>query len=431
MLAVSAETSSPESSHVDSSFIFRKPLARLPSSRCISILRMPASTVKRNVHVHHAARRFVHLIPPLASYNREYLRTRTETRLLTVLNKKNKTLIRAAEGTKKLPHARRRILRALQLQAYDDIQLLPCLSLFCECPLCLVTASCRNSPGCKCSKCSTFYQFEAWNDAAASVLLSSPRQPPKPYVYSHATDVYLPHLEHPTLRSPTDFSLIRLLQTPLSIHTPPTGAVIDTGCQTFETTNSSFLVKGALGEPTYMHGIIMGCETVDTAGDQLLLVVPGESVFSSKLKESLISVAVLLEAGFDVVFRIPTDAALDGVDPSLHPDYGGHITTPDGRQGMMIYYDKTWRLPQRASLTTSRTPLPRFHESLDPFACLAQGIQDEDDNNDADNMVWPQLDTSQHSDLSEVEQRQFELRMNRQAAVKNLHDSFGLHNSPK
>ena len=78
-------------------------------------------------------------------------------------------------------------------------------------------------------------------------------------------------------------------------------------------------------------------------GDQLRLFVPGESVFNSKLKESLISVAVLLEAGFDVVFRIPTYAGLDGVDPSLHSDYGGHITTPDGRQVMMIYYDKTWR----------------------------------------------------------------------------------------
>jgi hypothetical protein len=131
-------------------------------------------------------------------------------------------------------------------------------------------------------------------------------------VYSQATDTYLPHLEHPTLRSPKDFSLIRLLQSPLSIHRPPTGAVMDAGCQrpanhdpqqTLETTNKSYLVKGALGEPTYMHGIIMGCETVDTTGAQLLLVVPGESVFSSKLTESLISVAVLMEAGFDVFRR--------------------------------------------------------------------------------------------------------------------------------
>jgi hypothetical protein len=100
-----------------------------------------------------------------------------------------------------------------------------------------------------------------------------------------------------------------------------------------ETTNTSYLVKGALSEPTYVDGIIMGCQKVDTTG---------ESVFSSKLKESLISVAVLMEAGFDVVFRIPY-----GVGPVLHPNYGGHITTPDSRQVMMIYYDKTWRLPQR------------------------------------------------------------------------------------
>ncbi len=57
----------------------------------------------------------------------------------------------------------------------------------------------------------------------------------------------------------------------------------------------------------------MGCETVDTTGAQLLLVVPGETVFSSTLTESLIRVAVLMEAGFDVVFRIPTDDALDGL----------------------------------------------------------------------------------------------------------------------
>jgi len=67
-----------------------------------------------------------------------------------------------------------------------------------------------------------------------------------------------------------------------------------------------------------MDGFIMGCETVDTTGDDLL-VVPGESVFN-KMKESLISVIVLVETGFDVVFRhgIPVDADLDEVDPLLH-----------------------------------------------------------------------------------------------------------------
>ena len=74
------------------------------------------------------------------------------------------------------------------------------------------------------------------------------------------------------------------------------------------------MVKGALGEPMYMDVIIMGCETVDTTGDQLLLVVPGESVFSSKLKESLISVDVLMEAGFDVVFTLLLQLAASNDD---------------------------------------------------------------------------------------------------------------------
>ena len=204
----------------------------------------------------------------------------------------------------KLPHSRRRILWKLHLQAYDAIQLLPCLSLFCTCPLCLDIISCRLVPGCKCSKCSAFYQFGVWNEAAASIHFSLPHKTTTPYVYSHVTDTYVSHLEHATLRSPKDFSLIRLLQTPLSIHQ---GVVMDTGCQrptnhdpqqTLATTNKSFLVKGVLSEPTYMDDIIMGCETIDTNGDQLLLVVPGESFFSSKLTESLISVAVLMETGY-------------------------------------------------------------------------------------------------------------------------------------
>ena len=106
-------SSRPESPqpHIDSPFIS---LGRSQSSPCTSILRMPDSVLK-TVNVHHTSTRFVHTIPPLVLYNSEYLRTRTETRHITILNKQNKSVIRAAEGTKKLPHARRHILRALKL----------------------------------------------------------------------------------------------------------------------------------------------------------------------------------------------------------------------------------------------------------------------------------------------------------------------------
>jgi hypothetical protein len=44
-------------------------------------------------------------------------------------------------------------------------------------------------------------------------------------------------------------------------------------------------------------------------------------------------------------------------------------------------------------------------------------------------MAWLSLDTSEHSDMSEVDQRRFEIRMNRQAEVQNLHNSFGHPNN--
>ena len=117
-------SSCPESPHVDSIFIYRKSLAHLSSSLCISILRMPIRIVK-TVHVHHDATRFVHTIPPLVSYNREYLQTRTEMCLLVVLKKLNMKVILATDGINKLSDTRRRMLWQLQLKTYDKIQLFP------------------------------------------------------------------------------------------------------------------------------------------------------------------------------------------------------------------------------------------------------------------------------------------------------------------
>jgi hypothetical protein len=57
----------------------------------------------------------------------------------------------------------------------------------------------------------------------------------------------------------------------------------------------------------------MGCETIDTNAVDLRLVVPGDSVSISQLKESLISAGVLKEAGVHVVNHIPADAVLDGI----------------------------------------------------------------------------------------------------------------------
>jgi hypothetical protein len=54
-----------------------------------------------------------------------------------------------------------------------------------------------------------------------------------------------------------------------------------------------------------------------------------------------------MEAGFGVIFRIPTDAITAGFHPATYPLYGGTILTPElpPRTIVIEYHDHTWRLP--------------------------------------------------------------------------------------
>ena len=72
-----------------------------------------------------------------------------------------------------------------------------------------------------------------------------------------------------------------------------------------------------------MRAFRMGCATFDVYGKPLLFVMPGRSVFEKSLSDSLISVGRLLEAGFKVVFRIPSDVTHDRFDLVSFTFYGG------------------------------------------------------------------------------------------------------------
>jgi len=53
-------------------------------------------------------------------------------------------------------------------------------------------------------------------------------------------------------------------------------------------------------------------------------------------RKTLLSVAVLLKAGFDVKFVTGT---------KKDPTFGGYLVTPDGQKIRMIFGDNLWRLP--------------------------------------------------------------------------------------
>jgi len=73
----------------------------------------------------------------------------------------------------------------------------------------------------------------------------------------------------------------------------------------------------------------MRAETIDQHGKSCILVVPDVSVYDPGMSDSLISAGLLMEAGYNVNFRIPNDTLTDGYAPDTFPLHGGSITTPD------------------------------------------------------------------------------------------------------
>ncbi len=122
---------------------------------------------------------------------------------------------------------------------------------------------------------------------------------------------------------------------------------------------------GALGHAKTLPGIIMGCETVDVNGRPFTPVVPNESVSDPTLRDSLIPVGRFKEDGFDVSFRVPVEAHIDGVDIDVYPKYGSKIITPgpDSRTVFMEYEKETWlvKTPDTDHVCTSCDSEYFFH----------------------------------------------------------------------
>jgi len=92
-----------------------------------------------------------------------------------------------------------------------------------------------------------------------------------------------------------------------------------------------------------MTGILMGAETIDQHEKSFILVVPDVSVYDPGMSDSLISAGRLMEAGYNVNFRIPDDALTDGFAPATFALFGGTITTPDNLTVIVMEYaENTW-----------------------------------------------------------------------------------------
>jgi len=106
------------------------------------------------------------------------------------------------------------------------------------------------------------------------------------------------------------------------------------------------MMQPAVGPAKHMTDILMGAETQDSHGKPFVLVVPDVSVYDSAMSDSLIPVGRLIEAGFTVHHRIPSQATEDGFSLKTFPLYSGTITTPDRKTIIVMgYAQHTWRHP--------------------------------------------------------------------------------------
>jgi len=118
-------------------------------------------------------------------------------------------------------------------------------------------------------------------------------------------------------------------------------------------------MQPAVGPAKHMTGILMGAETQNSPGRPFVLVVPDVSVYDPAMSDSLIPVGRLIESGFTVNHRIPSQANEDGFSFKAFPLYSGTITTLDGKTKIVMEYAQyTWRLPKPSNKRVSKPKLP-------------------------------------------------------------------------
>jgi hypothetical protein len=91
---------------------------------------------------------------------------------------------------------------------------------------------------------------------------------------------------------------------------------------------TSFLMHPAIGPSVTMPSVLLGVQIMTHAGTTRLLPLPGAGVYDPTMAECLISVAQLLAAGYQIIFRLPQDCSTDGYDKITYPHYVGFVTVP-------------------------------------------------------------------------------------------------------
>jgi len=99
---------------------------------------------------------------------------------------------------------------------------------------------------------------------------------------------------------------------------------------------------------------------------------------SDILTVTLILVGRLIETGFTVNYRIPSQPKEDGFCLKTVPLYGGTITTPNGKTIIVMKYAQlTCCLPLPSTIRTS-TPILTPHATSEKLCCLCTTLREKE-----------------------------------------------------
>ncbi len=140
-------------------------------------------------------------------------------------------------------------------------------------------------------------------------------------------------------------------------------------CQGARGKGDRILLKGITGDTvnTDRADVVFPVTTIE--GKRYAIFMRNQTLVVDKKTETLLIVAVLLKAGFDVKFVTGT---------KRDPTFGGYLVTPDGQKSRMIFGNNLWRLPMWSDLvryTNDQTsPTKRNTLALVPTAAALEAL---------------------------------------------------------
>ena len=140
-------------------------------------------------------------------------------------------------------------------------------------------------------------------------------------------------------------------------------------CQGARGKGQPILLKGITGDTVNAERADVVFPVTTIEGKRYAIFMRNQTLVVDKETETLLSVAVLLKAGFNVKFVTCT---------KKDPTFGGYLVTPDGQKIRTIFGDNLWRLPMWSDpvrYTNDETsPTKRNTLALVPTAAALQAL---------------------------------------------------------